>query len=290
MASRAKAKKHDGPTIAVRIERGTLVPASAYDLELLDQWREGAVLNIEAVRAEVPPLERKYFAELSHLLKAAETGWSNTDTAHEALKKATGFVTPIKRKGGWDSLSRHIASFTDRELSEFYELFLGIAQRRFGIDPSELQREAPNSEYLSSGADAYATAADDGPSVGTIPPDAGEPSSGDDPSPDEPAAGGDLSTPRDTPPANGITQLTDEDMFWLKQCARLLCAASGDDPEVLENQRRMIKQYWTPATISAQARAIAKQIYDRCKTGNPSKIEIATLAGCRLEDLRPEAR
>jgi hypothetical protein len=291
--ARANAKRADAPTIAVILQQGRLVPASAFDRELLDQWREGTVLNIEAVRAKVPPLEKKYFAELTHLLKAAETPWSNRETAHEALKLATGFVTPVHRKTGeWGRLSRHIASFTDQELSEYYDLFCGIVQKRFGIDPETLQREASNSDTISSGADADANAADDGPSDRTIPPVAGEPSP-DASASGEPAAGGEIGTPRKSPPAKGIAQLTDEDMFWLRQTARMLVAASGEDRSILDNQRRAIKANWTPASISVQARAMAKQVYDLCVDGRPSpntmKV-IAHLAGCTVEDLRSESR
>jgi len=284
--ARANAKRADAPTITVRIEKGKLVPVSAYDLELLDQWREGAELNVEVSMVKVRPLERKYFAMLSHLIKMADTPWSNTDTAHEAIKLATGFVTPIQRKTGeWGKLARHIASFDDTELEEYFALFCGMVQRKFGIDPDTLKKEAANSEYQSSGA-VSKTAADDGPGDGTIPPVVGEPSPETEPG--EPEAGGGNVVPRQhPPPADG--NLTDEDMFWLKQTARMLLAASGSE-DILNNQRRLISQYWTPATISTQAKAIGSQIYRLCKAGNPSKIEIATIAGCRLEDLRPEAR
>ena len=170
-------KANDSPTIAMKIERGRLVPVSQFDQELLSQWHEGAELNIEVRRVRQRPLERRYFAMLNTLLKEADTGWSNTETAHEALKLAAGFVEPYKRRNGtWSSHPRSLTTFTDTELSEFVAIFEGIVLRRFGIDPETLAKEAPDTgTESSSGSAAPAVEPDDGPGAHPIPVGVGEP-------------------------------------------------------------------------------------------------------------------
>ena len=169
--AKTRAKSDDSPTITVRLEKGRLAPVSAYDQELLAQWHEGAELNVDVTRVKVRPLEKRYRAMLGQLIKTADTPWSNALTAHEALKLATGFITPSKRKSGlWKPLSRHISSFTDAELSEFYELFCGIVQERFGITPEELAREAPDTESSGSPSNSVANG---GPGADPIPVGAG---------------------------------------------------------------------------------------------------------------------
>jgi hypothetical protein len=293
-----RGKSDDSPTIAMRIEKGRLVPVSAFDAELLAQWHEGAELNVEAKRIRVRVLERKYFAMLSRLLKVADTPWSNTDTAHEALKLAAGFVEPYKKKNGeWGAHPRHIATFTDAELSEYVEIFYGIILRRFGIDPETLGQEASDTGLESSGAGDTA-AADDGPSAHPIPVGAGLPPRSPAVSPaGVPETGGTLeSTPRDVPSVDG-PKLRPEEWDWLKQAARMLVAATepGGEVDIVDRQVMAIKNHLTPASISPEAKEIAQYIYRHCRAvcrgDRPLDQQwVADRAHCKVSDLRPEAR
>ena len=297
--AKTRAKSDDAPTITVKVEKGRLVPVSAYDAELIERWREGAVLNIAPVPAVVRSDEKKYFAMLSTLLREAETPWTNTDTAHEAIKLATGFIVPIKRKSGaWGSRSRHISSFTDAELTEFLELFRGIVRERFGIDPDTLQREAPDTGSESSGAPSNG-AADDGPdappypgvSVGVQTPAAALVAVG------VPKAGGNLEfIPRETPPARGLN-LSPEELDWLKLAARMLVSASspGGEVAIVDRQVKAIKANHTPPGIRAEVKELAQRIYRHCREATRGEHPldarwVANMAGCNPSDLRAEAR
>jgi hypothetical protein len=296
----SRGKVSDGPKISMVVEKGRLVPASAFDFELLNAWREGAIVNVSPVLAQNRPLERRYFAMLSKLIKVAETPWTNTEAAHEAIKLATGFVEPYQRKNGeWAADARHISTFTDTELQEFFELFCGIVRRRFEIDPDTLRKEAPDTGSLpsrSSEASSATAGTDDGPGVDPIPVDAGEPFSSAPPAlvEDEPEAG-DVSP---SSPADG--PLTKEDMAWLKTAARMLVAATAvgggvSEVTVLDRQWAAILRYNTARSVTPQARAIALRIHEYCDAavvgGGPFERDwIANMAGCKVEDLRPEAR
>ena len=309
-----RGKADDAPVITMRIEQGRLLPVSAFDLELLQRWREGAILNVEVSPVAVRALEKKYFAMLSHLLKVADTPWSNTESAHEALKLAAGFVTPYRKKSGaWGAHPRHISSFSDAELSEFVEVFCGIVQQRFGIDPETLRAEASDIGTESSGAPANRGAADDGPGARPIPAGVGDHSrgralagalgiplgNGSSPAPadDGPEADGAVeSTPRGSPSADGI-QINRAELDWLRQTARMLIAATepGGEMAVLNKQVLAIKTNHTPASISQPAKDIATEIYRHCRaaiSGEAAldKAWVAKTARCRTGDLKPEAR
>jgi hypothetical protein len=294
-----RGKSDDSPTITMRIEKGRLVPVSAYDLELVNQWHEGAEVNVDVVRVKVRPAEKAYFAMLSHLIKTADTPWSNTETAHEAIKLAAGFTDPYKKKNGeWGAHPRHIATFTDRELSEFVTIFEGIVQERFGIDPGTLKREAPNSRFVSSGA-VGDDAADDAPSARPIPVGAGVPiPPGARPSAGVPEAGGGVEAiPRDvSPPARGPI-LSQDEWHWVRQTARMLVAATepGGDVGILNRQAQGIKDNHTPPSITPEAKDVGNLIYRHClavcRGNRPIDLKwIAGQAHCTLADLRPEAR
>jgi len=287
-------KNDDSPTITMRIERGHLVPVTAFDLELVNQWHEGAEINVNAVRVKVRSKEKQYFAMLSKLLKEADTPWSNTLTAHEALKLAAGFVEPYKRRNGkWGSHPRSISTFTDRELAEYFEIFCGIVEQRFGIDPATLQKEASE----SSGAGAP-SATDDGPGADPIPVGAGEPYSEDSEEalPSGSEAGDALeSNPRDAPSADD--PFTDVELDWLRMSARMLVSATlrDGDVDIVDLQVKTIKARFTPAGISAEAKDVAQLIYRHCRAVTKGEQEldkewVAETAGCALADLRPGAR
>jgi hypothetical protein len=220
-------------------------------------------------------------------LKEADTPWSNTLTAHEAIKLATGFVEPYKRKNGtWGSHPRSISSFTDGELNEYVELFYGIVSERFGIDPATLAKEASESSGVHPNAFA-----DDRPGAGIIPAGVGaegspseviEPTTGGVPE----GGGGVESTPDNPSPPEG--QMSDDD--WLKMVARMLVSAVGPDKKVLGRQRQSIIDTLTPKSISREAKDKANAIYNACLNTPLDKDYIAGLAGCEVSDLRPEAR
>jgi hypothetical protein len=294
-----RGKSDDSPTITMRVERGKLVPVSAYDLELVNQWHEGAEVNVDAVRVKVRPAEKAYFAMLSYLIKTADTPWSNTETAHDALKLAAGFAEPYRKKNGeWGAHPRHIATFTDTELSEYIAIFEGIVSERFGIAPHTLRREAPDTGFVSSGA-AGDGAADDAPSARPIPVGAGVQIPPGANSAGVPEAGGGAidAIPRDvSPPARGGVPLSRQEWDWVRQTARMLVAATEPGSStILNNQARGIKDNLTPSTITPEAKDVGNLIYRHClavcKGNRPLDLKwIASVARCTLDDLRPEAR
>jgi len=288
--SLVRGRAPDQPKIAMRVEQGRLVPVGQFDVELLAAFREGAIVEIRAILAQTRPLERRYFATLTEMLKAVDTPWTVVHDAHEAIKAMLGFVEPYQKKDKtWGAHPRSIATFSDQELEEYFKLYCELARARYGFDPEtgELSQSSDHPTNVSG--------PDGAPGVDPIPADVGErlASVSNHPT-DAPEAGGGLVTPRGSPPAEGLGPV---DLDWLKTVARMLVSATGGAEEVdtLARQKHAIKQFLTPGEIGLKARGIAQQIYLLCKAscadGTPlDKQKIAAMAHCTIADLRPEAR
>ena len=65
------AKNDDAQTIAMRLEKGRLVPVTAYDLELLGQWHDGAELNVEAKRDQGAAAGAEVFRHAEHVAQGS---------------------------------------------------------------------------------------------------------------------------------------------------------------------------------------------------------------------------
>jgi hypothetical protein len=75
----------------------------------------------------------------------------------------------------------------------------------------------------------------------------------------------------------------------------MLVAAVGDDPDILNRQRNAIKLHHTHPDISSEARDIGALIYRHCLAACKGEQTldlnwVAEMAGCEVDDLKPEAR
>lgn len=270
----ARSKREDGPTITMLVERGRLVPFAQYDAERLDSFRMGAEVEVKIRYTKTRPLQRRYWAMLTKLMEVTETDWKSDVIAHNWLKEFFGFFEPEHQEdGSYKKKPISMTDFTDGELKEFFELFCGLVQERYGIDPETLGKEAPDTGYTRS--EAPAALASDAPDPSTTPADHPEPPSTD--SPPAPVGG--------TPLANGD---------WAKLASRMLIAATAPkgDVDVLKRQAAAIKHYHTPEHISAEARGIITKVYKECLevTANGGKLDmklISTMIGCKPRDLKP---
>jgi DNA-binding transcriptional ArsR family regulator len=255
------AKRKDTPAITCLLEKGKLVPVSAYDQELLMKWREGTVLNIEPSEAKPRPTEKRYFAALTELVKVGQTDWSSTDEAHEVIKSRLGLVTPVRKAdGSWGSNSRHISSFTDAELEELWEYLVELGYTRYGIN----------------------LAARPDPDPSPIPAKVEEPKTDDVNGPPSAASS-----------VRGSTY-TQWELDWLKQSARMLTSAVGPDDSIMITQMQAVADN-LPENIGDKAKEIVQKIYRHllavCRgSAKLDKSWIAFVAGCKDSDLMKEAR
>jgi hypothetical protein len=210
------------------------------------------------------------------------------------MKMAAGFVTPFKKKDGtWGAHPRSLATFDDAELNEFFAIFEGVVQRRFGIDPETLRKEAPDTG--SSNAVTPVPELDGSPDVSTS--GVGVEESPTPPNPGEGDAGAGDGGAELTPQIlSSSARLSNADLQWLKAASRMLVSASspGGDVDILLRQASAIKGE-IPALVTRRARDLLNQVFKHClhvtRDSAPfDKKLVATVAGCEVSDLRSSAR
>jgi hypothetical protein len=102
------------------VEGGRLVPFSPYDAELLDRYRKGARLKVEAWEDRSLPFQKRYWALLKAVVDA--TGrWANSEALHEALLHYLDMVEEIPGIDGKMVRVRRSTSFDAMDQTTFQE-------------------------------------------------------------------------------------------------------------------------------------------------------------------------
>jgi hypothetical protein len=319
--------RHEIMPFKMVVERGRLVPATQYDAERLDTWRNGTRVNVTFVRDGGRVMERKWFAILNRAVKECSTPWKTAAEASEAVKLAIGIVNLTKTVGG-DFLAypKSLTELSDPELDDAVGQMIDVIYGVTGVDPSEWRkqvahiRDEPEASQETGLAGPRARDSDPAHQTATAttaltsgPAIEQEPSSDPAPRSDDAGSGSEAASPPsaaepsaeadagDTGEADGPSQspahdpakLSDADLAWLKQTARMLWAATGKgEQELLRGTYDGIRTNHTPADVGKLARDKGMSIYKRCKSvcfGEAAAAdvlpEIAMIAGCDTRDV-----
>ena len=134
--------RHEAPPFRMTIERGKLVPATAFDAERLDTYRTGATMNVRFVEEKNRWGIRKWWAVCNRAVKECPTPWKTAAEASEAIKLALGIVNLTKTVGGqWMQYPKSLTELTDPELEEAVEQMLAVMYRVTGIDPDDWRKQ-----------------------------------------------------------------------------------------------------------------------------------------------------
>lgn len=137
------AKADDKPAFRMKIERGRLVPASSFDQERLDSYRNGTTVMVKFTEEKNRKDVRRWWAILGLVMKQCKTPWKNSTEAHEAIKLALGIVNLGKSAhGNMMQWPRSLNDLDDAELSDALEQMIALLSRITGVDVSTLKREA----------------------------------------------------------------------------------------------------------------------------------------------------
>lgn len=85
--------------IMMRRTKSALVPVAAFDDEMLDQYPEGAEVDVIIKRRRSLPHHRLYWVTLARVV-AATDAYPSAEHLHDALKMALGFTMPIRTLNG----------------------------------------------------------------------------------------------------------------------------------------------------------------------------------------------
>lgn len=250
--------KHEAPPFRMVLERGKLVPATAFDAERLDTYRTGATMNVRFVEEKNRWGIRKWWAVVNRAVKECPTPWKTTAEASEAIKLALGIVNLTKTVGGaWMQYPKSLTELTDPELEEAVEQMLAVMYRVTGIDPDDWRKQiadigkdehdpgsAPLEPEGSASGHDVPTSNDGASSPAEMPVEAG-------------AEGQEQSEP-----APASEDFTADEWKWLREMARPLWRISLT--READRIQSMAKTFVPPADIRQPAKDKARAITKLC--------------------------
>jgi hypothetical protein len=259
--------KHETPAFRMKIERGRLIPVTAFDAERLDSYQNGSELRVSITQPKNDKLLRKYWAILGKVVADCPTPWNNKDQASEALKLSLGIVDYGKTVS--DKFFQYPKSLTeldDPEFRAYYDDAMALLHKITGVDPEQLGAESPD-----VGEDEQNTSVDS-PQDTDVPGEV-EPSSLSQSNPADEAdhgEGAELETSAGTAPDPVDESDHDfDEADWLKSFAKVIVAAIGPDEAVIVD----VSKGQFVDGLSEDARARAKTIVNYARQACRGEIE-----------------
>ena len=134
--------KHETLPFKMTVERGKLIPATPYDAERLDTWRNGTAVNVTFIRDGGRVMERKWWAILNRAVKECKTPWKTAAEASEAIKLAIGVVNLTKTVGGeFMAYPKSLTELDDPDLDEAVQQMIDVVHHVTGVDPEEWKKQ-----------------------------------------------------------------------------------------------------------------------------------------------------
>jgi hypothetical protein len=142
-STKMKKPSDEQPALHMVIEKGHLVPASPFDFERLDSYRNGAKMLVWMSTDGDRPLVRRWWATIGNYIKHTNLPWSDRETASAAIKLALAMVVPFKMPSGqWSQYPRSLNDLDDTELDGAIRQMEQLLFDLTGTDVETLRREA----------------------------------------------------------------------------------------------------------------------------------------------------
>ena len=166
----------DFPALRMTVEGGRLVPATPFDAERINSYRNRSLVLVKLAPPKDRVQIRKWFAILGLVMKQCKTPWDNVDQAHEAIKLALGIVDLSKTiTGQFMAVPKSLTELDDPELDEAVLQMIDLLSRLTGVDVATLRKEAADvgqaiaDEEQAKTDDADRPAASEEVEAGSIP-------------------------------------------------------------------------------------------------------------------------
>lgn len=271
--------KSDAPALRLKVENLRLAPASPYDQERIASYRNGSEVYAVIKQPKNEKLNRKFHAVLARVISDCDTPWKTVDEAKDSLKVALGVTRQVSTIGG--DIRRYpgsLADLDDPEFVDFYEGAMAILHKMTGVDPETLGKESADTgdeeqnslpDRLQPGMEEAATeaaAAEDGGESADGPPSFTSSDSASGPPP--PTA----EQPEPSSFPSPLDGSGDINRAWLAEVFRVLLAAVGEDPGVVDNQAKGVDASGQNQATLKKATAIKESLKRGC--GNdPKRLE-----------------
>lgn len=133
------------------IERGRLCPATPYDQERLDTYRNGTRVKVKITQERDRPMIRKWWAVIGLCLKHCRTPWSTKEEASEAIKIALNIVNLGKSMSGqWFRYPKSLSDLDDPDLDDAVTRMMDLMHEITGVDPETLNNKTAHADFPSS--------------------------------------------------------------------------------------------------------------------------------------------
>lgn len=134
--------KSDVPPLKVVVDKGKLVPATAYDAERIDSYRQGTTFNVHVTPEKVRTDVIRWHSAISRAVKTCKTPWPTADVASKAIKLSLGLVEPYKSASGqWLQDPISLNDLDDADLEQAVRQLYDLLYRITGVDPAEWRRQ-----------------------------------------------------------------------------------------------------------------------------------------------------
>lgn len=125
--------------ITMRRTKAALVPVGPFDDEMLEQYPDGAIVEVSIKRRRSNPQNALYWATLAKVV-AATDAYPSAESLHEAIKMALGYTMPVKTFDGklmYLPDSTAFARMDAVQFKEFFERAMELLAKLTGSDPLE---------------------------------------------------------------------------------------------------------------------------------------------------------
>lgn len=258
--------KHETPPFRMIVQRGKLVPATAYDAERLDTWRNGAEVNVRFVEDRSRWGIRKWWAVINRAVKECSTPWQTAAEASEAVKLALGIVNLTKTVGGeFLAYPKSLTELDDPELEDAVEQMLAVIYRVTGVEPDEWRKQISGigEHEHENPADALPAGGSDGAASSPDRETVAAPLSADEADNGE---AGEHEAADGQSVASASPTLSADDREFLVRVFRALREAVGPDVDVLKRQAIIFKEEIAGKSdlVKAKASTIRTKLEECC--------------------------
>lgn len=129
--------------LMVRTPTG-LKPAGPFDAERLDQFANGATVEVSIKQRRSGPNHRHFFATLGRLVESGAVPFNSTDELLDALKFSCGLTELRKAVGGAPYFVPASISFAAKDepaFRAFKEQAFNLIATHYGVDPETVLEE-----------------------------------------------------------------------------------------------------------------------------------------------------
>ncbi|MCV0371625.1 hypothetical protein [Filomicrobium sp.] len=274
--------KSEAPPLRLILDKGRLVPASAWDAERLATYRNGSTVSARITQEKNRKLERKYWSILTRVVDTCAVKQRTSEELHRAIKWELDMVE------GFSTIDGHLrvevkstAGMEEPGYSQFFEDAMCLLREKLDIDPETLGAEAADVGEDDDTEHSSPAESPTGDGIGALVATNSDRSAADNSPATADEAGSQDMGESESEPAS-------VDPDWLKTFAKAIIGAIGEDEVVVVNQSKGLFVEGLSDDVRAKAKSITNYARACCRNEielDDCRATIAGVVGCEEKDL-----